>query len=128
MTLTVVEDCATDVDDDGLCDDTDPDDDGDGTPDDEDPCPLDPTDVCNPNTAPVANDDAYTVTLGTPVAITPPGVLGNDIDADGDVLTAALANGPTTGLLAFNADGSFTYESRRDRRGDVHLSRQRRHR
>ena len=111
VTLTIVEACAADRDGDGICDDTDPDDDGDGTPDDEDPCPLDPADACNPNTAPVANADAYTVTLGTPVAIAAPGVLGNDTDADGDALTAALDNGPATGALDFAADGSFTYEA-----------------
>ena len=37
------------------------------------------------------------------------GVLGNDIDADFDVLTATLLTGPAHGVLAFNPDGSFTY-------------------
>ena len=114
VTLTIVQNCAFDTDDDGICDDTDPDDDGDGTPDDEDPCPIDPADGCDPNTAPVADDEAYAVTLGTPITIAAPGVLGNDTDADGDVLNAVLDNGPGAGVLAFNADGSFSYEPTAD--------------
>src|SRR5207248_2781257 len=42
--------------------------------------------------------------------ITAPGVLGNDTDADGDSLTAAVSGGGTTnGTLTFNSNGSFTY-------------------
>jgi VCBS repeat-containing protein len=37
------------------------------------------------------------------------GVLLNDIDADGDYLTARLVAPPTHGTLAFTADGGFTY-------------------
>jgi hypothetical protein len=36
-------------------------------------------------------------------------VLGNDIDVDGDVLTAILFNVPAHGMLSLNANGSFTY-------------------
>ena len=39
----------------------------------------------------------------------PPGVLGNDTDADNDPLTAVLASGPSRGTLIFSGDGSFTY-------------------
>ena len=38
-----------------------------------------------------------------------PGVLGNDTDADGDSLTAALATSPSHGNVTQNPDGSFTY-------------------
>ena len=38
-----------------------------------------------------------------------PGVLGNDTDADGGPLSAAVTSGPTSGSLALNADGSLTY-------------------
>lgn len=37
------------------------------------------------------------------------GVTGNDTDPEGDVLTAALVQGPTHGTLNLNSDGSFTY-------------------
>ena len=42
-------------------------------------------------------------------ALVSTGVLANDTDADGDVLSAALVAGPAHGTLGFNADGSFTY-------------------
>ncbi len=62
-----------------------------------------------PNHAPVANNDSYTATEDQALTITAPGVLGNDTDADGDVLAAALVSGPTNGSLTLNANGSFTY-------------------
>lgn len=37
------------------------------------------------------------------------GVLANDVDVDGDTLTAAIVTGPTHGTLTLNANGSFTY-------------------
>ena len=43
--------------------------------------------------------------------------LGNDLDADFDVLTATLLTGPAHGALAFNADGSFVYTPDRDFHG-----------
>src|SRR5206468_380483 len=45
----------------------------------------------------------------TPLTISSPGVLANDTDVDGDVLTAALVAGPTHGTLALDASGSFIY-------------------
>src|SRR5262249_39690655 len=36
-------------------------------------------------------------------------VLGNDTDADGDPLTAAVVSGPSHGTVTLNSDGSFTY-------------------
>ena len=38
-----------------------------------------------------------------------PGVLANDTDADGDLLTAALVTGPAHGAVTLNANGSFIY-------------------
>src|SRR5262249_52050993 len=61
------------------------------------------------NDAPVARDDAFSTDEDTPLTVGAPGVLGNDTDADGDSLTAALVSGPAHGTLALNADGSFTY-------------------
>jgi VCBS repeat-containing protein len=59
--------------------------------------------------APTAANDAYTVTRGTPLTVTAPGVLGNDTSPSGASLSATLVTGPAHGTLALNADGSFTY-------------------
>jgi VCBS repeat-containing protein len=64
------------------------------------------------NDPPVAQPDAYEVQAGgSPLTVSAPGVLGNDNDPEGDVLTASLAIGsnPQHGTLVFNSDGSFTY-------------------
>src|SRR5207237_6067509 len=64
------------------------------------------------NDAPVATNDAYTTNEDTALTVAAPGVLGNDTDVDvTDTRTAVLvaASGPTSGSLALNADGSFTY-------------------
>jgi VCBS repeat-containing protein len=61
------------------------------------------------NDAPVAQDDTYTTNEDTPLLVPAPGVLGNDYDVDGDLLTAVLVSGPAHGTLALNPDGSFTY-------------------
>jgi hypothetical protein len=61
------------------------------------------------NDAPVAPDDAYSTDEDTPVTVPAPGVLGNDSDAEGDALTAALVSGPSNGTLALNSNGSFVY-------------------
>ena len=64
------------------------------------------------NDAPVAVADAYAGTSDTPLVVgASSGVLSNDTDADGDVLTvdgfdAASVSG---GTVSMNADGSFTY-------------------
>jgi VCBS repeat-containing protein len=61
------------------------------------------------NHVPVANNDSYAVDEGNVLNIAAPGVLANDIDADGDPLTAILAGNATHGTVSLNADGSFTY-------------------
>ncbi len=58
---------------------------------------------------PVAVADTLTTAEDTPLAVTAPGVLGNDTDADGDALTAALSSGPSHGTLVLQADGAFDY-------------------
>ena len=65
--------------------------------------------VATPNHPPVAQDDVYSASFGVAFTVPAPGVLGNDTDADGDALTTALVQGPTSGTLSLNADGGFTY-------------------
>jgi hypothetical protein len=61
------------------------------------------------NDAPVATADLYgTPSRGTFYA-TGSGVLTNDLDVDGDVLTVALVSGPRRGALTLNPDGTFAY-------------------
>jgi VCBS repeat-containing protein len=61
------------------------------------------------NDAPVAVDDDYTVAEKDTLTIVAPGVLANDVDVDGDALTAILVDDVSDGTLTLNADGSFTY-------------------
>jgi len=62
------------------------------------------------NAPPMVVDDQYAMNEGEVLSIPPPGVLANDIDADGDPLTAVEASGPSNGSLTLNGDGSFTYQ------------------
>jgi len=61
------------------------------------------------NDAPEAVGDGFTVDEGGTLSVVAPGILGNDTDAEGDPLTAVLAEEPAHGTLTFHADGSFTY-------------------
>jgi hypothetical protein len=62
-----------------------------------------------PQLRPIARDDFYTTTEGTPLSVPAPGVLANDLDLRGLPLTAVLVSGPANGTLVFNPDGSFVY-------------------
>jgi VCBS repeat-containing protein len=61
------------------------------------------------NDGPVAVGNSYSLNEDTSLVIAGPGVLANDSDPDGDVLSAMLNTAPTNGVLSLNADGSFTY-------------------
>ncbi len=62
------------------------------------------------NDAPVADSDSHTVDEdGTLSVDAAQGVLANDIDLDGDTLSASLTQDAEHGHVALNADGSFTY-------------------
>lgn len=65
--------------------------------------------INNVNTAPAAQDDFFTLNEDTPLEIASPGLLENDIDAEGNTLTALLAIAPEHGELTLRADGSFSY-------------------
>jgi PKD repeat protein len=73
--------------------------------------PSDPVSVTPraANHAPTAAADQHDVNKGEALTVPAPGVLANDVDPDGDVLTATVASGPSHGRLTLNADGSFTY-------------------
>src|SRR5204863_361540 len=66
------------------------------------------------NDAPIAVNDEVTTDEDMPVS---GNVLANDSDADGDSLTAALQDGPTSGTVEMNPDGSFTYTPNADFNG-----------
>jgi VCBS repeat-containing protein len=66
------------------------------------------------NDAPVANNDELVTDEDMPAN---GNVLTNDSDVDGDSLTAALQDGPTSGAVEMNADGSFTYTPNADFNG-----------
>jgi Bacterial Ig domain len=67
--------------------------------------------VTNVNDPPVVAGEAYTVDQDTPLTVAAPGLLANDSDIDGDTLQAVSYSGGATahGMLAGNANGSFTY-------------------
>jgi VCBS repeat-containing protein len=66
------------------------------------------------NDLPAAADDLYATEEDTALTIDAPGVLANDTDAEGDAMSAVLVNGPTSGTLTLNADGSFVYTPNAD--------------
>jgi VCBS repeat-containing protein len=65
--------------------------------------------VAPQNDPPVAVGEAYSVTSGTVLNVSAPGVLGNDSDVDSASLQAQNATAPAHGTLTLNANGSFSY-------------------
>ena len=67
--------------------------------------------VNNVNDPPIAIDDNFSVDEDTSLSIVASGVIGNDVDLEGDTLTViAFDNiGTNGGLVTVNADGSFSY-------------------
>lgn len=63
--------------------------------------------VTNVNDAPVAFEDVYA--SGQFTATASEGVLRNDVDVDGNVLTAQLVTPPAYGSIVLNPNGSFAY-------------------
>ncbi|MEE8451462.1 MAG: Ig-like domain-containing protein [Thermoguttaceae bacterium] len=58
---------------------------------------------------PVAQDDLYVLDEGGSLDVAALGVLTNDTDADGDLLSAALVQDVAHGTLDLQPNGSFTY-------------------
>ena len=68
--------------------------------------------VTGTNDPPVANDDNIIVPLNgtiTTLDNDQTSLTANDIDPDGDVLTASLVNTPTFGTITLNPGGTFSY-------------------
>ena len=61
------------------------------------------------NSCPIAYDDEYSISCSETLVVGDPGVLGNDVDPDGDPLTAELVDTVGLGTLYLYEDGSFTY-------------------
>lgn len=62
------------------------------------------------NQAPIASDNEYVTDENKALAIgVIQGVLSNDVDPDGDILSAELSSSTEHGDLIFLSDGSFTY-------------------
>jgi hypothetical protein len=61
------------------------------------------------NERPVASADAYSTTYADVLYVAASGLISNDTDPDGNVLTATLVSGPNSGTLTLMHDGSFTY-------------------
>jgi VCBS repeat-containing protein len=69
------------------------------------------------NDIPLALDDSYATDEDVAVVVPAPGVLGNDDDADADILTSIIVTPPANGTLTLNTDGSFTYTPNPDFNG-----------
>src|SRR6185436_3844299 len=62
------------------------------------------------NDTPLAvNDDNYTTPEDTTLTVAARGILTNDFDADGDLLSALLVNTTTNGVLTLGTNGGFVY-------------------
>lgn len=69
--------------------------------------------------SPIAVDDAYSVDEGTVLEVqASSGVLSNDTDADGDILTASVVTNPSNGSLALLSTGQFVYTPAANFTGD----------
>lgn len=64
-----------------------------------------------PNSSPIASDDAYATNKNTELIIEAPGVLENDTDPNGDALSVIGydSTGSKGGTVELNPDGSFTF-------------------
>jgi VCBS repeat-containing protein len=61
------------------------------------------------NDAPVAHDDSIWVVAETAREIASPGVLADDVDVEGDAMTATLVDPPAHATVSLQTDGSYTY-------------------
>src|SRR5262249_33671098 len=69
------------------------------------------------NVDPVAGNDKYGVAEDNVLNVISGGVLKNDTDGNGDILTVSLSSGPANGSLTLNANGRFVYTPNGDFNG-----------
>jgi gliding motility-associated-like protein len=62
------------------------------------------------NESPVSSPDSYQTNEDTPLQINAPGILSNDEDPESGALTCILQTNVSSGTLALNDDGSFSYD------------------
>jgi PGF-pre-PGF domain-containing protein/PGF-CTERM protein len=67
--------------------------------------------LSDPNRAPTAISDQYSVATGETLTVSAPGLLRNDYDLDSDSISAVSYGRPNHGTLSLTTDGSFTYTS-----------------
>jgi VCBS repeat-containing protein len=65
--------------------------------------------LANSGQNPVGVDDSYILEEDATLSVPAPGVLGNDTDPQNNPITAILDTDVGHGMLALNADGSFSY-------------------
>lgn len=85
------------------------------------PDPNQTVDPASISSTPVGIDDSFNSPVNTQLVVDAPGVLDNDINVDGDVLSVSDTGARTTtelGTATVNADGSFTYDPPGDFTGD----------
>ncbi len=75
------------------------------------------------NVPPLAADDTYSTTEDTRLTIiSPTGVLSNDVDRNGDSLTATVQSDVSSGTLDLQLDGSFVYTPQAQFNGQDYFS------
>src|SRR5205814_1529983 len=68
-----------------------------------------PTVTLVTNRPPTATDDSYGLNKNGTLTVSAPGVLSNDMDLDGDPMTAVVVATTTHGTLNLSTNGGFTY-------------------
>ena len=71
------------------------------------------------NDAPVADDDALTVQVNTPITYSAAELLGNDTDVEDDMLAIASVTAVTGGTVVLNQDGTVTFTPDADFEGEA---------
>src|SRR4051794_38662290 len=74
------------------------------------------------DSAPRASADSAVAQSAVELSVAAPGVLGNDVEPDGQSMTAALVSGPSHGTLALAADGGYRYTAATGYVGNDHFT------
>jgi subtilisin-like proprotein convertase family protein len=73
--------------------------------------------ITSANGVPNAEPEQFQAQAGQTLTVPAAGVLDNDSDPDGDLLTAILAGAPGKGQVELQPDGSFTYRANKKAKG-----------